>query len=886
MRAPFWMVMCVACADGPAKRAPDVDDTAPGGGDCPGPGQVVAREMAAGEGLPGELAVGAAGDFLLQNEHAAFVITRPGANSTYYHYGGVIADAVAMDGCAPRGEDQLDEVGIVLLDIDLAGITSSNVRAFQGTAATVLSDGADGGPAVVRVTGVDATYWLVEYTLIAEAVGEGGRARSTPYGIEAQIDYILEPDSPVLRAELTLTNTGTGRVSLASAALLSFGPPMDLWGYAPQRISAAGFDLGFGMPWLVATGGGEALAYGVEAGQLAYIGISGIEVAVDVAQVLSDPMNPGPGESATRSFFLAVGGAGGSSATAPLLAANPAPIVGQTPRVVALAGAVRGPDGDPVPGARVAIEARAPGADWGVLDEATATGDGSFSASLPVFGDAWEWRVRARADGRADSAPVAVVPEGPPVEVAMGAAGALAFAFEDDSGAPSPARVVLEPLDGGARVDLWLVGAGLAPVPPGAYAWTATRGYEYAPQRGTVEVPAGGSAALDATLVRLIDTSGWVSVDTHVHTSDSADSRIPVADQLAHAAAHGLDIVVHTEHEGIFDRSAVPETAGLGAFVASIPGEEVTATIPEHLTMFPAASDGTPRGGIVEWYGRDLDELFGLMRARSGGGVNLLNHPGYLDLIGWDRLLAQPSLDDPTLLGLAPDAALWSWNFDGVEVMNGHSNIFADGNRRFDNWMSMVNAGHPVVAVGCSDDHSGWEVGFPRSYVPAGSDAPAEVAVEEVVDAFHGGEVLSSAGAFTRVALADGTGMGGLSSVTAGEVLLDLHVEALPEIDVQWVSVFVNCDEVAVVPATDAGGVVKLSEAVRIALPTEEDAHIVTAAFGAARLPLGLPQYDARRVPRALTNPIYVDTGGDGQFSAPGGRECAVRLDGVSAGPD
>lgn len=883
MRAPFWLVVVAACADAPAKRAPGADDTAPGGGDCPGPGQALARVMSAGDALPGELAVGTTGDFLLQNEHAAFVITRPGANSTYYHYGGVIADAVAMDGCAPLGQDQLDEVGVVLLDIDLAGITSSNVRAFQGTAATVLADGADGGPAVVRVTGVDATYWLVEYTLITEAVDEGGRERSAPYGIEAQIDYILEPGSPVLRAELTLTNTGGGRVSLASAALLSFGPPMDLWGYAPQRISAAGFDLGFGMPWLVATGGGEALAYGVEAGQLAYIGISGIEVAVDVSQVLSAPMNPAHGASATRAFFLSVGGTGGSSATAPLLAANPEPIVGQTPRVVTLAGAVRGPDGDPVPGARVSIEARAPAAEWGVLDEATAGPDGAFSASLPVFGADWEWRVRARAPGRAEGAPVAVEPDGAPVSVALGAAGALDFAFVDEAGAPSPARVVLDPVDGGARVDLWLVGSGVAPVPPGSYTWTATRGYEYAPQRGSVDVPAGGSAPLEATLVRVVDTAGWVSVDTHVHTSDSADSRIPVADQLAHAAAHGLDIVVHTEHEGIFDRADVPATAGLAAFVASIPGEEVTATIPEHLTMFPSASDGTPRGGIVEWYGRDLDELFGLMRARSGGGVNLLNHPGYLDLIGWDRLLAQPSLDDPTLLGLAPDAALWSWNFDGVEVMNGHSNIFGDGNRRFDNWMSMVNAGHPLVAVGCSDDHSGWEVGFPRSYVPAASDAPAEVAVDEVVSAFHGGEVLASAGAFARVALADGTGMGGLATVATGEVELDLHVEALPEIDVQWVSVFVNCDEVAVVPATAADGVVKLSEAVRVALPTDEDAHIVTAAFGTGRLPLGLPQYDARRVPRALTNPIYVDTDGDGQFSAPGGRECAVRLDGVAA---
>ena len=84
---------------------------------------------------------------------------------------------------------------------------------------------------------------------------------------------------------------------------------------------------GFEVHWHT-TGESALLALEQERFDLALLdiglaGISGIEVAVDVAQVLSDPMNPGPGESATRSFFLAVGGAGGSSATAPLLAANP-----------------------------------------------------------------------------------------------------------------------------------------------------------------------------------------------------------------------------------------------------------------------------------------------------------------------------------------------------------------------------------------------------------------------------------------------------------------------------------------------------------------------------------------------------------------------------------
>ena len=41
----------------------------------------------------------------------------------------------------------------------------------------------------------------------------------------------------------------------------------------------------------------------------------------------------------------------------------------------------------------------------------------------------------------------------------------------------------------------------------------------------------------------------------------------------------------------------------------------------------PRGTDPSGVGGFVKWYGLDIDQLFGAMRDRSGGGVNLLNHP-------------------------------------------------------------------------------------------------------------------------------------------------------------------------------------------------------------------------------------------------------------------
>lgn len=862
---------CKRDAAKPAGPGGGGDTAAPG--DCPAPGMAMARVMTADDAIPGDAAVGTTGDLILQNEHAAYVITEPGKGSTYYHYGGIVADAVPMDGCAWAGEDKLDEVGLVLAEVDLASFNRSVLRGFRGDTAEVLSDGSDGGAAVVRVTGSDDHFWVVEYTLIASAIDEGGRPLSEPFGVEIVVDHILEPDSPVLRTEVSVRATGDTTRELALAGLISLGPTLDLHGYAPQRISAFGLDLGFGMPWLVATDGEGAIAYAVEDGSLGYVSISGVNAAVDIQQALSAPIRVAPGLTETRAVFLSVGSAAGVSATGPLAAANPGAVPDQPFALAFVTGSVVDPAGAGVGGVRLAIEAQAPGADWGVIDEAVSGADGGFRLSLLDFDAAWSYRLRSMPLGRDAGALVDVAPGDTGVEVGVGAAGSVAYDIVGEGDTADAALVVFTRDGDGAQHRRWLVGEDAAPLPPGTWDWVATRGFEFAVQEGSLTVPDDGEAALALVMERVIDTTGFVSVDTHVHSSDSPDSRVQPDDVLRKAAAHGLDIVVHTEHEHIVDRSALAAELGVAHLTRGLTGEEVTASLPEHLTMFPAAPVG-PRGGPIEWYGRDIDEIFGLMRERSGGGVNIMNHPDYLDEIEWDPVLAEPGLTDPTLFGLPAGGALWSWDLDGIEVMNGHSSPF--GNRRWRNWQSMLNAGHPMVAVGCSDSHGGTDIGFPRTYIPALSDVPSEVSDQEVVDAFQAGRAQASSGAFARVTTAAGAGLGALVQPEDGAVDLDVHIEALPEIDVDWVSVFVNCDEVLAVPATDPDGVVKLSE--RITVAVDGDAAITLAAFGSERYPLGLPSFNPSGVPRVLTSPIYVDGDGDGAFAGGGGRECAVFL--------
>ena len=877
MRPAVLMLLAVffltACPE--PVPAPEPEPPTPATGDglfaegCPEAGSAFARVITVEDTLPGEAAVGTAGDLLLANDRAAFVITDAEEQSTYWYYGGALADAVTVDGCAP-GEDKLDELGVVFAMPDIFQFEQSILRAFKADTVEVVNDGSNGQAAIVRARGSDAIHWLVEHTLIKAAASSGGRPFSGPFGATIILDYVLEPDSAVLQIDITVFNSGDAPFQIADATLLQFGETLDAFSFTSDRVDLAGLGLDAGLPWLLASDGAGAYALGMEGANLATVTFSGVQVGVDLNQ-LQDGFSLAVGESGTLTRYFAVGDGDGATAFEPLLERNPLPIRDQPAEAAVIEGTLVDPSGVPTP-STLLVQAQTGDSDWGTLYRATTDEQGAFRAVVPAFDPPWSFRLVAEGDGRDDAEPVDVTAGQSGVELALQSYGGLTYAITAD-GAPSPGKLVVV-RDDGSRRTFWLSGEGSLGVPPGTWDWTVTRGYEFTPARGTVVIPDDGEASIDAVLSRTLDTTGWISVDTHVHSSDSPDSRMDQAVQLAHAAAHGLDIVVHTEHENIVDRSTVPAEAGLDAWVNSVIGEEVTSVAVEHMTMFPAEPDGSPRGGYVEWYGMNIEELFAAMRARSDGGVNLINHPSWLNDIGWDRVAGAPTTD-PGLLGFASTDPLWSWDLDGMEVMNGHGNIFIDGNRRFDDWMSMVNTGKKMIAVGCSDDHGGDSVGFPRTYVRAPSDAPAELDIAALTTSFQVGQAVVSAGAFASISI-DGAGPGEQVTDTDGTVDLSLQIQALPEIDVTHFVVFVNCDQVASVLAPTPDALIKYEGTVSV--PVSGDSHVVVAAFGAEPLPVGLPQYNGARAPRVMTNPIYVDGDGDGVFGAPGGRECTYSL--------
>lgn len=155
-------------------------------------------------------------------------------------------------------------------------------------------------------------------------------------------------------------------------------------------------------------------------------------------------------------------------------------------------------------------------------------------------------------------------------------------------------------------------------------------------------------------------------------------------------------------------------------------------------------------------------------------------------------------------------------------------------------------------------------------------ETAGEVSAEDAADAVLAGAATISAGAFADVSV-QGRIPGEIASVPTGAVSLSLRVEALPQVDVTTMYVLANCDLAATVAATAPTEVLKFSGPVEVSL--SEDAHLVVLGFGESPMPRGLGGYDARDVPRFVTNPIYVDVDGDGAFTPPGAKGCATGVE-------
>ena len=922
---------------------------------CPRQGFAHARILTEASEIQGTAVIGGPGDILLMNSQAAFIIQDPTqASRTWWYYGGQIVDAIPIKDCMQAAPDRLNSLGMVVGEGQINALDQAMMRAFAGDDALIIKDGTDGGPIHVRILGHDAPMWLVEAELMSQAIKRGRpKLRSEELGVQIWVDYILEPDESLVHIKLGVTNLLGESRTLRMALLSFFGDEAEEQLFAPSKLEVGGIQLNAGIPWLSA--GGMALAF--EANQMATAHFAGVDIFIDLARFVGgDFINAFMGddeldqnESIDRpdttnwSINFALHERGLSQAAKALAAYHPTPSplrdhfpidlnvtlspLPETEEFQELL--LRTHDEDQTIHAQLEVWLYGPNTDNPEEDWVTLGQVGAYELPHPYVTDervtlplaplalsTERYQLRYRAAGSPIlHGPLFQLGEGldplPPESTSFERPmrGLLHVSVQDQMGEPIPATLRLTPIN---VVDpqqdraytrrppriIHIIETRSTPVAPGPYSYTLSRGFEYQPISGEVEVLPGEVTNLDLTLDHVNPTPHHIVFDGHVHAGPSPDSDISVWRRLRGAAAEGLDIVAGSDHEIIIDwwQVLAPEQRDqLDPWIRSILAEEATATLPEHMNIYPLSPRPEhPRGDPPLWYGLGFDAFTGALRDR-GAPIIQLNHPrqgcNYLCIIEYDRIRGEPTTLLSTDYFGYEEGEIWGWNFNAVELLNGPRALFIDPDRPketgfFEDWASFINHGHRVTAMGVTDVHGLDKIGLPVSLVeldPLNGDiTPQEATPDRIAASIVAGKVQVSLGAWVDVKLGD-VGLGELAPTFRREddpdddlrwTLLDATVYALPEVDVTWVYLMVNCDVRETWSTSTPDERIKLH--IEQELSFEEDAWISLVAFGETSMPQGLRTYDPRVTPRVITNAIYVDGNGDGIWQPPGDKSCLI----------
>lgn len=435
----------------------------------------------------------------------------------------------------------------------------------------------------------------------------------------------------------------------------------------------------------------------------------------------------------------------------------------------------------------------------------------------------------------------------------LGADGRAALLhYPGRSGHPTRDGVQYADAQGRARLELG----------PGDWTIHATRGTEWGRASGSVRVPEDvGGAPLTLTLAREVDTSGWLSCDTHLHTyTFSGHGDASLEERVLTLAGEGVDVAVATDHNHQTDYAPAQRAAGLAREYLAIIGNEITTDL-GHFNAFPFAPDaGKPDHGLADWPALDADAR------RLGAQVVILNHPR------WPKPeegpFAQQQLD-----GMSGEFGSGArLPVDGIEIFNS-SEPPERWKMVLSDWFALRNGGSRVLGVASSDSHT---VANPaaqgRSYLASPSDDPLEAGEEAVVAAFRSGAVTMSQGLFLEIT-ADGAGPGETVPARGGSVAVRLRVAGASWADATRADLFLDGRRVHSEPLLREPGPFDHRLEITLAIPAH-DCWLVALAQGPA--PDGGWFTTLQSHLAALSNPILIDADGDGQWRSP--RELAAAL--------
>jgi hypothetical protein len=399
------------------------------------------------------------------------------------------------------------------------------------------------------------------------------------------------------------------------------------------------------------------------------------------------------------------------------------------------------------------------------------------------------------------------------------------------------------------------------PIQPGTYQIVVSHGPEYSVSKQNVTVVAGDASTpqvVTASVVPVVDTTGFVSADHHVHLINSPDSTVSKDERIVTMLAEGLDYFVASDHDFKTDLTAEVAALGASSMIKFGQSDEVTYFDSGHFGAYPVdLVPGSVTGGSIDWgragvapglgypsdgsYDLSVDEMALTAKAPPHNAtVVQANHfnsgtLGYFRTSGIDTTVAPPqSSTQPARIRQNPAITnLFSNELTALEIWIESSrdqNALALGENLGDyfNMLNLFDSSNPLQRKGIvcdSDTHSTTivQAGGPRNMLASATDDPALLVPADLADSVNAGRNVCTSGPDVRVSI-EGDG-GAIAShdladpllvpATSGNATLHVDIQSPTWAEYDRIEVYVNN-----VPSCVSSGVNFLGSQKKVCTPT------------------------------------------------------------------
>jgi hypothetical protein len=412
-------------------------------------------------------------------------------------------------------------------------------------------------------------------------------------------------------------------------------------------------------------------------------------------------------------------------------------------------------------------------------------------------------------------------------------------------------------------------------LPPGRYRVIAARGPEYTIDQREIELAAGETSRLELSLRRVVETTGWVACDPHVHTlTHSGHGDATIEERLITICGEGIELPVATDHNKQINFVPLQRSMGLTRWFTPVVGNEVT-TKWGHFNIFPAPADGP----VPDHRQENWEEICREIRSVADPKVIILNHAR--DVHSGFRPFGIEHRHPLT----GRQYNEWQLEANAMEVINSGAQQ-TDILRLPLDWMVNLNRGLFLTPVGSSDSHDVARhfVGQGRTYLRCDDSDPGQIDVAEAVRSFQDGRVIVSCGLFPQLTISDRFGPGDLvPPAQDGTVKAHVQVRGAPWAEADRFQIYCNGELTLEREFESRADGLKHQETVTLQVPPH-DAHFELIVLGpgvsSLHWPIARPyQPDSPEwtaLNFGMTGALWYDGNGDGTRNS--AREIAEQI--------